>query len=112
MKTEEEITEEIDKWWRYALDGNPEEVDYGPDMPRGVISAGLESQYRSPQIWNAPEPRKDATREDYMRVEPIYLKRCESHRKRICYYASHPAKPVARNDVEVIKAFRSDVAAI
>ena len=107
--TEDEISERIDKWWRYALVGNPEEVDYGPDTPRGVISAGLEAQYRSPQIWHAPEPRKDATREDYMRVEPVYRTRCENHKKRICYYASHPAKPVARNDIDVIQAFRSDV---
>ena len=110
--TEDEINELISKWWLYGLVGNPEEADYGPDTPRGMQSAGLESQYRSPQIWNAPEPRKDATREDYMMVEPIYLRRGEHDRKTICYYASHPAKPVARNDRDVIKAFRAEVAGV
>ena len=108
--TEDEINERISKWWLYGLVGNPEEADYGPDTPRGMQSAGLESQYRSPQYWHAPEPRKDATKEDYMRVEPIYLRRCKDDRKIICYYASHPAKPVARNDRDVIKAFRAEVA--
>jgi len=107
--TEADITEAISKWWRYALVGNPEEVDYGPDMPRGVISAGLESQYRSPQIWNAPEPRNDATREDYMMVEPIFRRRCVRDRMTICYYSQHPAKAVGRNDQDVMQAFRAEV---
>ena len=111
MTDDEKVTEMIGKWWLYGLVGNPEEADYGPDTPRGMQSAGLESQYRSPQIWSAPEPRKDATREDYMIVEPIYRKRCVRDRMTICYYSQHPAKPVARNDRDVIKAFRVEVAA-
>ena len=108
--TEDEINEVISKWWLYALVGHPQEVDYGRDIPRGVQSAGIESQYRCPQPWNPPEPRKDATKEDYMRVEIIYLRRTKDDRKTVCYYASHPAKPVARNDREVIKSFRDEVA--
>ena len=108
--TDDEINERISKWWLYALVGNPEEADYGPDTPRGMQSAGLESQYRSPQIWSAPEPRKDATREDYMLIEPIWRRRDVRDRLTICYYAQHPGKIVARDFREVIKLFRNEVA--
>ena len=112
MTDDEKATDLIGKWWLYGLVGHPEEADYGPDTPRGMQSAGLESQYRSPQIWSALEPRKDATKEDYMIVEIIYRKRTVRDRQTICYYACHSAKPVARNDRYVIKSFRDEVAAV
>ena len=107
--TDDEINERVGKWWLYSLVGNPEEADYGPDTPRGMQSAGLESQYRSPQNWHAAEPRKDATRADYMLVEPIYRRRCVRDRMTICYYAQHPAKLIRFTEKDVMQAFRNEV---
>jgi hypothetical protein len=107
--TEEEITQAIQKWWLYALVGNPEEADYGPDTPQGYIAAGLESQYRCPQPWETPEPRKVATIDDFNLIEPIFRRRDVRDRLTICYYTSHPARFIARNDRETMQAFRADV---
>lgn len=107
--TEEEITKRITLWWLYALVGNPEEADYGPDTPQGVKAAGLESHYRCPQIWEAPEPRKVATRADFDLVEPVFRRRDVRDRMTICYYSRHPAKAVGRNDQDVMQAFRAEV---
>lgn len=96
-------------WWLYSLVGNPEEADYGPETPQGYGSVGLESQYRSPQIWARPEPRLVATKADYELVEPIYRKRDVRDRLTIIYYAGHPSRPITRLNRDVIESFSNEV---
>ena len=70
--TEQEARDAIQRWCKYARLGDPTESDYGDGRPSGIIAAGLESRYRSPQIWHAPEVPLVATKADYDLIEAVY----------------------------------------
>ena len=72
--TEPDAHQAISHWRHYALFGAPDEPGYGSPAPAGIKSVGLESQYRSPQVWEREEPKDSAIdiRDAYNAVEPVY----------------------------------------
>lgn len=109
MIAPDEIDKRIAKWVKYALVGNPQEPDYGDDRPQGYIAASLESQYKSPPMWHAPEPKDDALKDDYDLIEPIWRGYQPRDRMTIWYYASHRAAVVRRDCEDVWNGFRQKV---
>jgi hypothetical protein len=78
--TEQEVSDDIDKWRRYSVLGSPDEPDYGPDTPRAYGLSSAEKTFDDPNrdLWrplqdriNEAERRKD-TKEAYDTVEPVY----------------------------------------
>lgn len=88
--TEPEAHEAISLWRHCSLFGAPDEPDYGDPSPAGIKAVGLESQYRSPQIWEREEPKASATeiRGAYNDVERVYkaLSKLDRHNVRGWYF--------------------------
>ena len=109
--TDQEVSEAIAKWIKYSKVGHPSEPDYGDDRPIGYIPAGLESKYRSPQIWHAPEPVLEAGRDDYEKIEAVYKGLDYMARLHVTtYYFGQRPVPVPRKMQESINTFRGKVA--
>ena len=72
--TEQQANDAIHLWAMYERFGAPDEPDYGDGLPAGHKAIGLESRYRSPQIWEAQEPRASADdiRAAHALVEGVY----------------------------------------
>jgi|DEB3_MinimDraft_2_1074329.scaffolds.fasta_scaffold12414_2 hypothetical protein len=83
--TEQQAHIDIGLWRHYTLRGAPDEPDYGDPSPCGIKSAGLESQYRSPQIWDDPEPKAspDDIRAAYHRVDAVYNSMSQPDRRHV-----------------------------
>jgi hypothetical protein len=73
--TEQEAKDAIRNWVAYSRFGAIDEPDFGDGMPTGYKAIGLESQYRSPQMWHPPEARTlpDVMRDDHARIESVFL---------------------------------------
>lgn len=72
--TEPDAHQAISHWRHYALFGAPDEPGYGSPAPAGIRSISLESNYRSPQVWEREEPKASAIdiRDSYTTVEAVY----------------------------------------
>lgn len=110
LMTKHEINNAIAKWRKYALVGNPSEPDYGSEKPRGVRAASLERNYRSPQIWHAPEPDLVATLADYELVEPVYQRQAEKELLRLWYFEPRTEEKPSRATRDAIATFGEGVA--
>jgi len=117
--TDQEVSDDIDKWRRYSVLGSPDEPDYGPDTPRAYGLSSAEKTFDDPNkdLWLPLQERIDeaerrkGTKEAYDRIEPIYKKLDYMTRLHVTtYYFGQRPVPTPRQMQESINTFRGKVA--